>query len=250
MEPSEKLLDFFRREFRAEECSGFQRLSRIPGTYVTAVMAHYRSLSERERISFIDCSAHWAYNAYGFVIGAPRLDHTKHPYFTEWSHAFGKQYGHTRLGVPLLRATVQQYKADFKNRIQSRIALADFQQASATLERSIRAPELRKRVREALRPLGYRRQDHFGCWCQRGAHQFCVSVSYGGGRQHHQLSYAVARPEFGGKPVFSFERTLGFALGNWWDYITRENLDDCLLLFADLVEYSYGLPERIEAEAA
>jgi hypothetical protein len=39
-------------------------------------------------------------------------------------------------------------------------------------------------------------------------------------------------------------------LGNGWDFIVEENVDDALLFFADVVNYSFALPERMRAEAA
>jgi len=248
MSPLEKLLDFFRREFQAEECSGFQRLSRIPGTYAIAVLAHYRSLSEAERLEFIDCAAHWSCALYGFVIGSPEFDHTDHPYFREWSHAFGSRYGYTRRSVPSLRADVQQYRIDARRGIKSSVSREDFEYASSI--RSVKAPELRKRVRSALLPLGYFRKDKLGYCCRQAGREFRVHVSHGGQRERAQLTYAVARPDFGSKPCFSFENALGFVMGNDWDYIVEDSVDDVFSLFTELVAYSYALPDRIRKAVA
>lgn len=247
---SEKLLDFFRKEFQVEARSGFPRLSRVPSTYVIAVLSHYRSLTEADQLAFADCSAHWAHAAYGFLIGAPAFDHTKHPYYRQWSHSFGTHYASTRRSVPSLRAMVQQYKIDAQKGAQSSISQREFQDAASVLDRVTRAPELRLRVRDALQPHGYYRKDHFGYWCRRDGREFCVHVSFGGARAHHQLQYGIARPGLCPEPFCSFESALGFVMGNSWDFLVQENVDDSLCLFTDLVDYSYALPDRIRAEAA
>jgi len=201
-------------------------------------------------LAFADCSAHWAHAAYGFLIGAPGFDHAQHPYYRQWSYSFGTHYASTRRGIPLLRAVVQQYRIDTQKGAQSRISRAEFQETASALDRSMNAPELRLRVREALRPLGYYRKDHFGYWCRREQREFCVHVSFGGARAHHQFQYGVAHPELCPKPICSFESALGFVMGNSWDFLVEENVDDSLSLFADLVDYSYALPDRIRSEAA
>jgi hypothetical protein len=250
MQTSAKLLNFFRGEFQAEERSGFRRLSKVPSTYVIAELAHYQSLAEPDRLAFIDCAAHWAHACYGFVIGAPEFDHKQHPYYRQWAQSFGTHYASTRRSVPLLRATVQQHKIDVQKGIEGRIPVTDFEVASSILEHCVKAPQLRKQVRDTLRPHGYYRKDHFGYWCRRNGHQFCVHVSFGGARTDHQLLYGVARPELCAKPIFSFEGALGFVRGNAWDFIVEDNVADAVKLFADLVNYSYELPERIKAFVA
>jgi hypothetical protein len=250
MAPSEKLLAFFRAEFRAEEDSGFKRLSRAPCTDVKDLLAHYRSLSNSEKDAYVDCCAHWAHACYGFVVGAPEIDHTLHPYFRQWSHGLGtyrNENGYAQRSVASLRAVVQQYKVDGFRGVQSSISAEDFEYASSVP--SVKAPELRKRVRTALEPLGYYRKDKFGYCCQDRDREFRVDVSYGGARAHHQLHYGVMRPQFSPRPIFAFETTLGFVCGNRWDFIVEENVDDALLLFADVVSYSFALPERMRAEA-
>jgi hypothetical protein len=253
MTPSEKLLEFFRSEFRAEERSGFKKLSRVPNTSVRDLLAYYVALNASEQADYIDCGAHWAHARYGFVVGAPEIDHTKHPYFRQWSHALvtyrnETHWAHSQRSVPSLRAMVQQSKIDRIRGIQSGVAVEDYEHASSI--RSVKAPELRKRVRSALRPLGYYRKDKLGYCCRRDGREFRADVSFGGARTHHQLLYGVMHPEFDKRPVFAFELALGFVLGNRWDFVVEENVDDALLLFADLVNYSFSLPERVRAAVA
>lgn len=250
MSASAKLLDFFRREFQTEEESGFSRLSRVPDSHVMAKLAYYRSLSQADKSAFANCSAYWAHACYGFVIDAPKVDHTQHPFFSQWatSTIISRRWD-VQKSVPELRAEVQQYKIDAKRGVQSYVTKEQFEYASAI--RSVKAPELRKRVRAALKPLGYYRIDELGYYCCRqGNREFRVHVDYGG--RHAQLRYVVARPEF--KDVhpltqFWFERALGFGHGDW-DFIVEENVDDTFALFSDVVTYSFALPDRIRAEAS
>lgn len=105
-----RLLDFFLSEIDAEEAAGFPRLSRVPDSYVASQLAYYRSLGESDRRAFRDCCAHWACACHGFVVNAPRIDHTKHPFFDRWNCV--DRWNPVRRSVPLLRAAVQQYKID------------------------------------------------------------------------------------------------------------------------------------------
>jgi hypothetical protein len=246
--PSEELLDFFRREFQAEQNSGFARISRVPDSYVMANLRYYRSLGEADRAAFIDCCAHWAHANYGFVIGAPRFDHTLHPFFSRWHRPNDTNdwdLTHKR-NVPLLRSMVSQYKMDMHRGVPSCITKAEFKYASSI--RSVKAPELRKRVLAALKPLGYYKKDQLGYYCRHGGREFRVSIDCGS--RCAQLHYVVSRPDFPADHLpsrFAFERVLGFGHGDW-DFIVEENVDDVFSLFPDLVVYSYQLPDRIRAE--
>lgn len=241
-----RLLEFFRSEINAEAEAGFPRLSLIPDTQVRAQLAYDRSLSDADRTAFRDCCAHWASASYGFVVSAPPIDHTKHPFFERWRASFN--FGMPR-SVPLLRAAVQQYKMDAHRGVRSCISEELFAFASSV--RSVKAPELRKRVRAALKPLGYYRIDERGSYrCRAEDREFLVHVDYGG--RSAQLRYSVALPEFSHvDPLiqFCFERALGFSVGDW-DYIVEENVDDAMALFADVIRYCLALPDRIRAEVA
>ena len=148
--------------------------------------------------------------------------------------------------VPLLRSMVQQYKIDRHNRVQSTVTREQFEHASAV--RSVKAPELRKRVRAALKAFGYYESDFLGnYWCRIGKKKFAVNLDFGG--RSAQLRYSVVRPEFKGVHAlsqFRFERALGFGLGDW-DYIVEENVDGVFSLFVEVVQYCFDLPGRIKA---
>lgn len=251
MKPPERLLRFLRNEIEQEESSGFARLVRVPDSRVMARLDYYKSLSGSDRIAFLDCSAYFACAGYGFVIDAPRFDHTQHPFFPYWKGASSYTLDHwlARRDVPILRAMVQQYKIDKHRGIESHITKKQFEYALSI--RSVKAPELRKRVRAALKPLGYYKVDDLGCYCCKlGPREFRVYIDCGA--RNAQLRYVVARPDFEkAHPLeqFRFESALGFGFGAW-NFIVEENVDDVFSLFPELVMYSYELPDRIRAAVA
>ena len=228
--------------------AAFPRLSRVPDSWVACQLAYYQSLGESDRREFRECGAHWACANYGFVVDAPPIDHTKHPFFERWNPVNRGDLAGFRRSVPLHRALVQQYKIDAHRGIPSSVAEEEFRVASSV--RSVKAPELRKRVRAALKALGYYKVDELGYYrCRGESREFLVHVDYGG--RSAQLRYCVAMPEVrAGHPLsqFCFERAVGFGLGDW-DYIVEENVDDVMALFADVVRYCVALPDRIRAAA-
>ncbi len=141
---------------------------------------------------------------------------------------------------------VQQYKIDLHNGVHSGVTKEQFERGSSI--RSIKAPELRKRVRGALKPLGHYETDVLGnYWCRRGKQKFLVNVDFGG--RHAKLRYCVVRPEFKGVhslSQFGFERAMGFGFGHW-NYIVEENVDAVFSLFAEVVQYGFDLPDRMRA---
>jgi hypothetical protein len=63
------------------------------------------------------------------------------------------------------------------------------------------------------------------------------------------LRYYVARPEFKvdySAARFGFESAMGFGFGHW-NYIIEENVDAVFSLFAEVVQYSLDLPDRIRS---
>jgi hypothetical protein len=247
MDAATRLRDFFLREIDAEERAGFPRLSRIPDSDVASQITYYKSLSDEDRRSFRDCCAHWASGCYGFVINAPPPGPFSHPFFEKWNPVRRGGLSDMRRSVPYLRLVVAAFKDDARRGVPSRISEEEFKFASAV--RSVKAPELRKRVRAALKPLGYYKIDELGYYrCRKDGREFMVDVDYGG--RSAQLRYCVAMPEFAHvHPLsqFCFERALGFGLGDW-DYIVEENVDDTMALFAEVIDYCLALPARIRAE--
>jgi len=242
-----ELKEFFSSEIATEARSGFARLARIPDSHVADKLHYYGLLDEASKRAFLDCGAHRASRYYGFVVGAPRHSLTDHPFFSHWSQgpSWNRDFNDLR-SVPLLRSMVQQYKIDQHNRVPSHITKEQFERASST--RSVKAPELRKRVRKALKPFGHYETDRLGgYWCMVGKMKFCVHLDFGG--RSAQLRYSVARTEF--KDVhplkqFAFETALGFGFGDW-DCIIEENVEDVFSMFGEAVQYSLDLPDRIRA---
>jgi hypothetical protein len=246
MSASSRLLEFFRKEFEAEEQNGFARLARIPDSRVDASIVYFKTSTAIDRLKMIDFCVHWAHKCYSFVIGVPPIDHTRHAFFARWQ-TIGMSGGLTwQNNVPLLRTAVSQYKIDKRNGKPSSVSEELCQFASSV--RSIKAPELRRRVRAALKPLGYYRLDELGYYCCRhNDWEFRVHVDYGG--RNAQMRYRVARPEFTTvHPLsqFCFEKALGCGFGDW-NFIVEENVDDVFALFAEVVMFSYHLPDRIRA---
>ena len=242
-----RLKEFFRSELQAEVRSGFPRLARVPDSHVADKLRYYNSLSESDKLAFLDCCAYWASASYGFVIKMPRLSLTNHPFFPEWSQcpSWHRNFNNVK-SVPLLRSMVQQYKIDLHRKVPSSVTNEQFEHALSV--RSVKAPELRKRVRAALKAFGHYETDVLGnYWCRKGKKRFFVNVDYGG--RHAQLRYSVARPEFKGvHPLsqFRLERAMGFGLGDW-NYIVEENVDDVFSLFAEVIQYSFDLPDKMRA---
>jgi hypothetical protein len=241
----EKLIAFFRAEIDAEEQWGFPRLNSIPEHFLQDRLNHYRGLSEAEKERYKDCSATVAAAGHTFVVDAPGIDHTQHPYFDRWQ-AFKKTLADdpNLRSIPLFRAMVQQYKIDKHRGVPSSVSDAQFALASSI--RPVELPERRRRVRAALKKLGLVKIDKLGVYrCHHAEKEFSVHVDFGG--RHAQLRYAVSFPEFKNRhPLtqFGFERAVGFGWGNW-DYIVEENVDVVFDLFTEVVAYSAELPGRI-----
>jgi len=252
MTKQEKLIDFFRGEFRSEEESGFGLLSRIPSSAIEQRLAHYLSLPEEEKNAYVDCSAHWAYSRYRHLIDAPEIDVRRHPYFEQWSFVRRR---YTDRSVPVLRAIVQDYKNALKRGVNPPVSEDLFNIASEV--KSIKAPELRKRVRKELVSLGYHKTEKPDFFhCSLDGKEFIVSLDFGS--RLAQLSYSVQRPEYKrhySNPHvrsfvdFKFEWAHGF-VEDGWDFIIKENLNDTLTTLLEVVRYSYSLPDRIFKEVA
>jgi hypothetical protein len=250
---NKRLKDFFQAEIEAEVRSGFARLRRVPDSRVASKLQYFHALSQPDQLAFLDCCAYWATVAYGFVIAAPQLKATDHLFYDRWSsshrnHRISDWNNHK--SVPILRAMVQQYKIDQHRKVRSSVTKAEFEKASSI--QSVKAPELRKRAVNALKPLGYYKKERIGndqYWCRQAAAEFFVDVDYGG--RTAQFRYCVVRPEIKSAHPhmhFRFERAMGFGLGDW-DYIIEENADDSFTLFSELVQYSFELPDRLRAVA-
>jgi hypothetical protein len=175
--PSDSLLAFFRSEFMSDERSGFTRLKRVPDSGVEARLAWYQSLSAADKASFVDCVAHYAHSRYGFLIGAPEIDCRKHPFFSQWSDVNVTFPFRSNRDVMLLRDAVRQYKIDRRRGVQSCVSEDLFRFAESV--KSIKAPELRKRVRAVLNKFSFRKtHDSGGHRCIWAGQEFEVNVDF------------------------------------------------------------------------
>jgi len=241
----EKLIAFFRAEIDAEEQWGFPRLSRIPESFLQDRLNHYRELSDTEKDRYKDCCATFAAASHTFVVDAPGIDHTKHPYFDHWQSFKKTLLDNPNLrNVPLFRAMIQQYKIDKHRGVPSSVSEAQF--ALACSIHPVKLAERRKRVKAVLQQFGLVKVDNLGFYCCRyGEKDFSVHVDFSG--RHAQLRYVASFSEFKDRhPLtqFGFERALGFGCGHW-DFIVEENVDDVFQLFGEVVAYSAELPDRI-----
>jgi hypothetical protein len=244
--PSEKLLAFFRSEFMTEEHSGFARLKRVPDTRVESSLGWYQSLSTADKASFVDYVAHRAHLTYGFVVGAPEIDVTRHPFHLRWSDANIRFPFRSNNDVRFLSTGVGQYKVDQRRGEPSCVSEDLFHFASSV--KPIRAKELRKRILATLATFGFQKTDEYGGHrCVWEGQEFEVNVDLGG--NYSQFRYGVTPSEFRNEAVagrqFRFEGALGMGLGDW-TYIVKENVDDVFRLFEELIQYAASLPRRMK----
>jgi hypothetical protein len=249
MPPSHKLLDFIRGEFEAEERLSFARTKLIPDSRVAEKLQYYLSLLKTEQAGFADYLAHAAHNHYAFVVGAQNFELPSHPFAhieKRWldARALTAPDWNSVRSVPLLRAMVRTYKIDRHRGTQSCVTKEQFKRASSI--NSVKAPELRKRLRATLKPFGHYETDALGYYqCKLKGREFSVGADFGG--RYAQLRYVVVHKEF--KKVhplfqFRFEQILGFGRGDW-DFIVEENVDEVFALLGDLVRYCFELPGRM-----
>jgi hypothetical protein len=249
MAVSERLLAFFRSEFGAEERSGFARLRRVPDSQVHETLGWYHSLSPADKANFADFIAHLAHATYGFVVGMPEFDIQKHPFCSRWRDVNVRFPFRSNRNVMMLRTAVSQYKIDRHRGVPSCVSEGLFQFAESV--KSIKAPELRKRVRAVLNKFGFRKTDEYGGHrCVWDGQEFEVNVDFGS--RAAQLRYGVTLSEFRdearGNRQLLFEVAQGMGLG-WWNYIVEENVDDAFLLFEELIKYAASLPRRMREAA-
>jgi hypothetical protein len=236
---------FFALRLTQKSSGAFPRLNRVPESFLQDRLNHYRELSDTEKECYKDCAATFAAAGHTFVVDAPSIDHTKHPYFDRWG-TFNKTLldDPNLRSVPLFRAMIQQYKIDKHRGGPSSVSEAQF--ALACSIHPVKLPERRKRVRAVLKQFGLVKVDKLGFYrCHHAGKDLSVYVDFGG--RHAQLRYAVSFPEFKDRHPLTqlgFERALGFGWGHW-DFIVEENVDDIFQLFAEVIAYSAELPDRI-----
>jgi hypothetical protein len=117
--------------------------------------------------------------------------------------------------------------------------------------RPIKAPEIRKVVKKALADQFAARAEKSvgGEWKYHGASEgqgFTVSIDYGG--MGDQLRYGVLfEDEASGFRAhgLTYEGMLGLGLGRW-DYLTADNVAECVDLLCGFIKDLVSIPERIQ----
>jgi hypothetical protein len=252
MPSNEQLISFFRNELISEKATNWARLKRIPDTRVWRNLRLYETLNDIERVSFLDCLAGMACANYGFILDLPEYDHGSHPFFGRWRHAmcgfmdgyFDKKFQ----SVPALRTAIAQFKIDTAKGKPSCVTNELYEYALSV--HGMKAPALRKRVKEAFVSIGLQKIEKHGggiyiYHCVMVGTAFKVVIDYGG--RSAQLRYHVALLEFEsrrGENRFSLDRAFGFGFGDW-DFIIEENLENSVQMLCEAVRYSVALPDKV-----
>jgi hypothetical protein len=246
------LHSFFRGEFDSEANSGFARLSRVPDTHVRHFLDYYRSLNAHDQDSLADAASLWA--TLSFAPDA-QLEYREmlgaHPAWKSWRYemAMGRERDpHYYYSVPLLRTCIAQAKTD-RARLSASTVPKELEDYAVSIK-SVKAPELRKRVRTAFEDLLGTRPSKVGGgdWDYSGTlngSQVTIGIDYG--FRHAQLRYEVAVTSFDSGLSFKrigFEVALGAGYGHW-NFIVEENVDDSIRLLSEFVQYVAELPKRL-----
>jgi hypothetical protein len=158
---NEQPLSFFRSELEHERNSGWSRLKRIPDTLVWRNLKFYETLNASDRQTLLECAAGLASSYYSFVIGLPRRKFVTHPLFLErWQNALLRFIGFEFESVPSLRLVVAQARADMARHKQSSVSQELFNYALSV--RGVKAPELRKGVKNMFSLIGLQRIEKTG----------------------------------------------------------------------------------------
>jgi hypothetical protein len=224
----------------------------VPDTHVRHFLDYYRSLNSCDQDALADAATLWATLRF-----APQaeLEHRErlgaHPAWNAWRNEMAMGCGrdpHYYYSVPLLRTCIAQAKVD-RARLGASTVPKELEEYAASI-RSVKAPELRKRVRAAFTALFGARQSKIGGgdWDYSGTlngSQVMIGIDYGG--RHAQLRYEIAvvsaDPALSLKRV-GFEVALGAGFGDW-DFIVEENVDDSTCLLSEFVQYVSELPKRL-----
>jgi hypothetical protein len=242
---------FLRAEFDAEARAGFARLARVPDTHVRHFLDYYRSLNSQDQDALADASTLWATLRLAPDAGPEYQESLEtHTAWSSWRNemTMGAFRDIRYYSIPSLRVSMAQAKIDRQRGAAASVSkeLEDY----AASVRSVRAPELRKRVRAAITALFEARPSKIGGgdWEYSGilnGSQVSIGVDYGG--RHAQLRYEVdvvsTEPTVRLKRA-GFEVALGAGFGDW-DFIVEENVDDSMRLLSEFVQYVSELPLRL-----
>jgi hypothetical protein len=241
------------RCIQQEDALGWEYVRRVPSTYTWKTVDYIRTLDQTRRSQLFQA---FVSNALYFF--DPSRDPSLHG-----ARAGNREYEVLVETLPQVfdwgYSDVRALRAILGDQLGKRPSPAFARTPTEVLQRaqSIRptkATEIRKAVKQmfAVR-FGARPQKlDGGEWQYAATHRgraFVVSIDYGG---WDQLRYAVEYLDSrSGLHVrrLSYERLVGAGLGHW-DFLTADNLQECIGLLCDLVERLVELPDLLESGGA
>ena len=248
----EALHRFLRGEFDAEAKSDFIRLRRVPDTTVRHFLDYYRSLNASDQDALADASTLWGTLR---LVDRPASDVVNalnvNPAWARWRQELlmgGDGDPYCYYSVHLLRVCLSQAKTDRAKGNPSSVP-RELEDYAASIQ-AVKAPDLRKRISQALRPFLSAQPFNVGGgnWDYEGrinSSRIVVCCDYGG--RSAQLRYMVhvqcEEPRVALERA-GFEVSLGVGLGDW-DFIVEENVNDSMALLAEFVAYVGELPRRL-----
>ncbi len=255
MDNRDRLAEWLRAEFEAEQASGFLRLKRVPDTKVIRFLDHFDSLDPAGRSSLLTILVDWASHQ---LAGTP----PPNPAYEQFSKATsfpGRRGGYRYLDVNLLAGLAKEKEhsqlLDFF-RQQQVMDLALVPAEGLAHEPSdlvpVKPAALRRRVNATLQELFAPQVTDIGSetWRYQGqleGSDLKLDIRYSGRMGRPQLSYNAEVRGLGrvlGPPGLCFESVLGVGFGHW-DYLTVENAERSLALLAELTSWLARLPSRL-----
>ena len=144
----DRLLAFARREFDREARAGFLHLARLPDSKVAARIDHFRLAAADEQARLADCCAWQAHITLASRFGGRPAKPTDHPFFERWAEIrpSAEQPGFDQ------RMAVRLVREELRVSMPPSLTPEAFERAVAV--EYVKAPELKKRARAALKLLG------------------------------------------------------------------------------------------------
>lgn len=255
MNNRERLAEWLRAEFEAEQASGFLRLKRVPDTKVIRFLDHFDGLDAAGKSSLVSILVDWSSHQ---LVGTP----PPNPAYEQFSKAtsfLGPGGGYRYQNVNLLAGLAQEMEHSellefFRKQQVTDLALVPA--ASLAREHTDLAPvkpaALRRRVNATLEKLFAPQVTDIGSetWRYQGqleGSDLKLYIRYSGRMGRPQLSYNAEVRGMGrviAPPCFCFESVLGVGFGHW-DYLTVENVERSLDLLAELNLWLARLPPRL-----
>jgi hypothetical protein len=248
------LLEWLRREFMAEQNSGFARLKRIPDTRVIRFLDHFCDLDVEKQSALMAILVEWS--SHNLIGTLPNPIYEK---FVE-ANSFLKHVGGLRYtGVSLLSGLANEctfggLPAYFQARGSTGVALelpTDLVRNFADLV-PVKPARLRRLVNSAFAELFAPRVTDIGSeiWRYEGtleAALVTLHIRFSGRIGRPQLTYNATVRSKGRalvSPNLCFESILGVGLGHW-DFITEENAERSVSLLTEFIAWLARLPATL-----